>query len=122
MTKQASKNWQLNRQINLSMIVQLVFLACLIVASWMNLQSQLNLLQRDVKYLCQSQKNLQNKLESLSAKSVAYDYRLKILERFVLDTDCLKGQNPDFKNQRNFNSKKEQHNEKSYKKVEESSP
>ena len=58
MTTGNIKGWRLNRQINLSIIVQLVLLASLIVGSWLNLQRQLDLLQRDVSMLLQSQNTL----------------------------------------------------------------
>ena len=61
MAKRNSKSWQFNRQINVSVLVQLVLLASLIVGSWVNLQRQLDLLQRDVGMLLQSQKNFEQK-------------------------------------------------------------
>jgi hypothetical protein len=76
-----SAGWQFNRQINLSTLVQLVFLACLIIGSYVNLQRQLDLLQRDVTMLLQCQKSFEQKLESLSAKSISYEYRLQALEK-----------------------------------------
>lgn len=76
-----SRSWQFNRQINVSVLVQLVFLASLIVGSWVNLQRQLDLLQHDVTLLLQCQKNFDVKLESLSATSISYEYRLRALER-----------------------------------------
>ncbi|MHC4095725.1 MAG: hypothetical protein ACYSU3_06665 [Planctomycetota bacterium] len=45
-----SRIWEFNRQINVSVLVQLVFLASLIVGSWVNLQRQLDLLQHDVNW------------------------------------------------------------------------
>lgn len=80
MAKENSRSWQLNRQINVSVLIQLVLLASLIVGSWVNLQRQLDLLQRDVTYLCQCQKTFEAKLESLSAKSISYEYRLRAIE------------------------------------------
>lgn len=71
----------MDRQINLSVIVQLVLLASLIVGSWLNLQRQLDLLQRDVSMLLQSQINLQQKLESLWARSISHEYRLQTIEK-----------------------------------------
>ena len=76
-----SKSWRLNRQINISVIVQLILLASLIVGSWLNLQRQLDLLQRDVGMLLQSQSNLERKLESLWAKSISYEHRLQAIEQ-----------------------------------------
>ncbi len=76
-----SKSWRLNRQINISVIVQLIFLASLIIGSWLNLQRQLDLLQRDVSMLLQSQSNLEQKLESLWTKSISYEYRLQAIEK-----------------------------------------
>ena len=76
-----SKSWRFNRQINISVIVQLILLASLIVGSWLNLQRQLDLLQRDVNMLLQSQSNLEQKLESLWTKSISYEYRLQAIEK-----------------------------------------
>jgi hypothetical protein len=81
MAENNSRNWQFNRQINLSVLVQLVFLACLIIGSYVNLQRQLDLLQRDVTILLQCQNSFQQKLETLSAKSISYEYRLQALEK-----------------------------------------
>ena len=81
MTPKNSNGWRLNRQINLSVIVQLVLLASLIVGSWVNLQRQLDLLQRDVSMLLQSQNSIEQKLESLWTKSISHEYRLKTIEK-----------------------------------------
>jgi hypothetical protein len=81
MAEADSKSWRLNRQANLTVLVQLVFLASLIVGSWINLQCQLDLLQHDVTTLLESQKSFQQKLESLSAQSISYEYRLRALEK-----------------------------------------
>ena len=86
-----SRSWQFNRQINVSVLVQLVFLASLIVGSWVNLQRQLVLLQRDVTLLLQSQKNFDEKLELLSATSISYEYRLRALEKRVFEVDTNRG-------------------------------
>ena len=87
MAEENSRSWQFNRQINLSVLVQLVLLASLILGSWVNLQRQLDLLQRDVTYLCRCQEDLQQKLESLSAKSISYEYRLRALEKRICEAD-----------------------------------
>ena len=75
--------WRLNRQVNISVLVQLLFLASLIVGSWVNLQRQLDLLQHDVSALLESSQKFQEKLERLSVKSVAIDYRLKAVEKNI---------------------------------------
>ncbi len=87
MTQTNSKSWQLNRQINISVIVQLILLASLIVGSWLNLQRQLDLLQRDVGILLQSQSNLEQKLESLWTKSISYEYRLRAIEKLAANSE-----------------------------------
>jgi len=81
MTPTDSKSWRLNRQISLSVIVQVVLLASLIVGSWVNLQRQLDLLQRDVSMLLQSQNTLQQKLDSLWTQSLSHEYRLQAVEK-----------------------------------------
>ena len=83
MAEANSKSWQFNRQINISMLVQLVLLASLIVGSWVNLQRQLDILQRDVNMLLQCQKNVEQKLESLWSKSISYEYRLRAMEKEI---------------------------------------
>ncbi len=85
------RSWEFNRQINVSVLVQLVLLASLIVGSWVNLQRQLDLLQRDVTYLCQFQKTFEAKLESLWSKSISYEYRLRALEKRVSEADTNHG-------------------------------
>ncbi len=87
MTQTNAKSWRLNRQINISVIVQLILLASLIVGSWLNLQRQLDLLQRDVGMLLQSQSNLEQKLESLWTKSISHEYRLQAIEKHGANRD-----------------------------------
>lgn len=73
--------WRLNRQINLSVLVQLVLLASLILGSWINLQRQLDLLQHDVNMLLEGQKEFEKRIELLWCKSVSHEYRLRIIEK-----------------------------------------
>jgi len=87
MTPGNTKGWRLNRQINLSMIVQIMLLASLIVGSWLNLQRQLDLLQRDVSMLLQSQNSIEQKLESLWTKSISHEYRLQAVEKQITNTE-----------------------------------
>jgi hypothetical protein len=68
-------------------IVQLILLASLIVGSWLNLQTQLDLLQRDVSMLLQSQSDLEQKLESLWTKSISHEYRLQAIEKRRANSD-----------------------------------
>ena len=82
-----SKSWQFNRQVNVSVLVQLVLLASLIVGSWVNLQGHLDLLQRDVSMLLQCQKSFEQKLESLWSKSISYEYRLRVIEKHISKAD-----------------------------------
>jgi len=83
MAERTSRSWQFNRQINLSVLVQLVLLASLIVGSWVNLQRQLDLLQHDVTMLLQCEKDFQRKLELLQAKSISHEYRLRVIEKYI---------------------------------------
>jgi len=78
-----SRSWQLNRQISVSVLMQLVLLAALIIGSYVNLQRQLDLLQHDVTILLECQRRFEQKLEVLSEKSITYEYRLRALEKVV---------------------------------------
>ncbi len=82
------RSWEFNRQINVSVLLQLVLLAALIVGSWVNLQRQLDLLQHDVSILLQSQKSFERNLESLSAKSISYEYRIRAIEKTLTKSDA----------------------------------
>ncbi len=81
MAENNSRGWQFNRQINVSTLVQLVFLACLIIGSYVNLQRQLDLLQRDVTSLLESQKRSAEKVETLQEKVISHEFRLNHLEK-----------------------------------------
>ena len=87
MAEENLRSWQLNHRLNLSVLIQLLFLASLIVGSWVNLQRQLDLLQHDVTMLLQCQKNFEQKLESLSARSISHEYRLRAIEKHIPETD-----------------------------------
>ena len=82
-----SKSLRFERRINVSVLIQLVLLASLIVGSYVNLQRQLDLLQRDVSMLLESQNHLQQKLESLWGKSISYEYRLRAIEKNISKAD-----------------------------------
>ncbi len=90
MSNENPRVWQLNRQINLSVLIQLIFLASLIVGSWVNLQRQLDLLQHDVGMLVQSNTQFQQKIESLWVKIIAYEYRLQAIEKNLTKNDVIK--------------------------------
>lgn len=83
MSDENSKSWRLNRQVNISVFIQLIFLASLILGSWINLQRQLYLLQRDVTVLLTGQEKLEDKIESLWSKSISHEYRLKAIEKNI---------------------------------------
>ncbi|KPL20746.1 MAG: hypothetical protein AMJ75_11295 [Phycisphaerae bacterium SM1_79] len=87
MAAENSNKWRLSRQINLSVIVQLLLLASLILGSWINLQRQLGLLQRDVGILLDGQKELEQKIELLWSKSISHEYRLRAVEKSMNDED-----------------------------------
>lgn len=86
-----SKGWRVNRQVGVSVFIQLVFLASLIVGSWVNLQSQLDLLGHDVRLILERQKAFSEKCESLQEKSVACEYRLRAVERATTQANIGKG-------------------------------
>jgi len=87
MAGENSTGWRLNRQINLSVVVQLLLLASLIVGSWVNLQRQLDLLQRDVSMLLAGQKEFEQKIELLWVKSISHEYRLRAIEKNTFEND-----------------------------------
>ena len=80
MTRPHPTAWRLDRRVNLSVVLQLMVLASLIVGTWVNLQSRLNLLQRDVTMLLDNQKGFRQELKLLSERSISHEYRLQRIE------------------------------------------
>ncbi|MHC4212154.1 MAG: hypothetical protein ACYSWP_02155 [Planctomycetota bacterium] len=83
MAEQDNRNWRFERKISVSVLVQLILLASLIVGSWVNLQRQLDILQRDVTMLLQCQKKFEQQVESLAITSLKYEYRLRAIEKHI---------------------------------------
>ena len=81
MVNNSRSNWRLDRRISMSVLVQVMILASLIVGSWLNLQRQLDLLQRDVTMLLQAQESVTQKLETLSSQTLSHEYRVQALEK-----------------------------------------
>jgi len=87
-----TNGWRLNRQVNLSFLLELVLLGSLIVGSWFNLQRQLDLVGRDVGLLLERQKELCGKLETLQEKTISHEYRLRSMESASRNTSFSKEQ------------------------------
>ena len=81
MRKEEEQSWRVNRQVGLSVFIQLIFLASLIVGSWVNLQRQLDLLGHNVRLILETQKASGEKFEALQEKAIACEYRLRAVER-----------------------------------------
>ncbi len=79
--KNKTSTWRISRQINLSLFIQLIFLATLIVGTWVNLQKQLIILQHDIGLLIKNQNKFQQKIEELDKVSTCYEYRLRSIEK-----------------------------------------
>jgi hypothetical protein len=75
------KSWRLERRVSVSVLIQLLTLAGLIVGSWVNLQRQLDIVSHDVKQLLATQEKLCEKLEGLQEKTIAQEYRLQGIEQ-----------------------------------------
>jgi len=89
MTRPNNTTWRLDRRVNLSVVLQLMVMASLIVGTWVNLQSRLNLLQRDVTMLLDNQKGFRQELKRLSERSISHEYRLQRIEEETEKHKCL---------------------------------
>ncbi len=81
-----TNQWRLERRVSVSVLVQLVTLAGLIVGSWVNLQWQLDLVSHDVKQLLTVQEKFCDKLERVRDRTIAQEYRLRTVERGTTNT------------------------------------
>lgn len=75
-----TQHWHLDRKINLSVLIQLLTLAGLIVGTWVNLQRQLDRVAYDVKLLLNNQERFTGRLEALQEKALSQEYRLRAVE------------------------------------------
>ncbi|RKY13325.1 MAG: hypothetical protein DRP52_03080 [Planctomycetota bacterium] len=76
-----TNQWRLERRVSVSVLVQLITLAGLIMGSWVNLQRQLDLVSHDVKQLLTAQEKFCDKLEIIQEKTIAHEYRLRTIEQ-----------------------------------------
>ena len=81
--------WRVNKQINLSVLVQLVFLASLIIGTWVNLQRQLCLLREDMDRLIKCQEKFSQRIEILNEQCIGFEYRLSCKVQCPLKRDTL---------------------------------
>jgi len=80
MDEASRESWSFSRRVNLTMVVQILLLASLIVGSWVNLQRQLGLLQCDVSQLLKNQKKFGITIRRHTDKLIAHEYRLRAIE------------------------------------------
>jgi len=90
MIEAQKKHWYFNKQVDLSVLIQLIFLAALIVGSWVNLQKQLSILQHDITNLLETQRQFQQRIEELNKASICYEYRLRAIEKKMPEADIGK--------------------------------
>ncbi len=81
MTQTQQDKWRIDRRLSVSTLVQVVMLAGLILGSWVNLQRQLDGLQRDVRLLLESQERFCMRLERLQETTLSQEYRLRRVEQ-----------------------------------------
>ncbi len=81
MARVRTAHWRLDRRVSLSVLLQLMVLASMILGSWLNLQRQIDSVQHDVTTLLTNQKESQQKLERLSERSLSCEYRLQVIEK-----------------------------------------
>lgn len=76
----SENKWSFNRQIGVSVIVQILLLASLIIGTWVNVQRQLCLMQHDIEILVEGQKQVQQKFEKINGICIGFEYRLRAIE------------------------------------------
>jgi uncharacterized membrane protein YqgA involved in biofilm formation len=81
MEARRDRQWRLERRVSVSVLVQLVTLAGLIVGSWVNLQRQLDIVSHDVKQLLAAQEKFCDKLDTVQEKTIAHEYRIQTIEQ-----------------------------------------
>ena len=87
-----NKRWKFSRQINLMVIIQLLFLASLIIGSWVDLQRQLCLVQHDIQILVNKSDDYQDTFAQLDKQTMNHEFRLQAVEQSLstLRDPCAK--------------------------------
>ena len=82
-----NEKWHINKQINISTIIQIILLASLILGSWLNIQYQLNTLENDISQILKGQKCFAEKVENLSSDVFANKYEIRIIKSQLSEED-----------------------------------
>jgi hypothetical protein len=72
--------WRFDRQLNLTMLVQLALLASLILGQWMDTQRRLDRVSYDVAKLSERVSRFGERLDGVSEKTIRHEVRLSTLE------------------------------------------
>lgn len=74
------ERWRMSRQVNVSMVIQLVLLASLIVGQWMDTQRRLDRVSYDMIQLSKQLDRFGERLDTIGEKTTTHDVRLSVLE------------------------------------------
>ncbi len=74
------RTWRLRREVTLGALVQLLALAGMLLAAWVNLQKELVLIRHELNQLNVRHQQVQQDVISLAVAQGQHEYRLKTLE------------------------------------------
>ena len=72
--------WQMNRQVNVSMVVQVVLLASLIVGNWVDGQRRMDRLSYDMTRVIDQVRQIGERMDSVNERTISHEYRLRAVE------------------------------------------
>ena len=72
--------WQMSRQVNVSMVVQLALLASLIVGNWVDGQRRMDRLSYDMTRVIDQVRQIGERMDSVNERTISHEYRLRAVE------------------------------------------
>ena len=75
-----TNGWVFRREVTIGVLLQLVVLAVMVLAGWVNLQKQLAIIQHDLGRVLQTQQEMRVQMELLSRQVQGHEFRIKSIE------------------------------------------
>jgi len=72
--------WQMSRQVNVSMVVQVALLASLIVGNWVDGQRRMDRLSYDMTRVIDQVRQIGERMDSVNERTISHEYRLRAVE------------------------------------------
>lgn len=74
------KPWRMSREVNVSMVIQVVLLASLIVGNWVDGQRRMDRLGYDMTRVIEQVRQINERMDAVNERTISHEYRLRAAE------------------------------------------